>query len=373
MNEDLILKMVVPYLKNNELTYDDFEIIFSMLSRKEQYAVTEILENHQIELVDAYTVSVTDTVMQTKLSDDELEDKTDEFEILYDENLFADDVSNEQNQEQVESGSLKIRGKVFLSNKALIKMIQEGDAQAKQDLCVKNRGLVDKIVNIYKHMINNKLDFEDLEQAGMVGLISAAERFDFSFETEFSTYATWWIKQKIIREIEDNGYSVRIPVHVMEKILKVMRTDSQHRDVTNYDERMKLISQETMIPVDNVINYIGLYHKFIQISSLDLPVGEEEETPLLDLIPDEGTLSVEEIVERDELKELINEAISTLKPREQEIIKLRFGFEDGVTKTLEEIGKEYGVTRERIRQIEEKALRKLGQPSKRKKFKDYLE
>lgn len=211
MNKNIVLGMVAPYLHDKELTYDEFEKIFNMLSKQEQYAVIDILNTSQIELVDFYSDSSDD---EQELDVDDTD--VDEFELLYDDELFSDiDSKDDQTGDYSEVGNgneyLKIRKNITLSNKSLIRMIQNGDAQAKQDLCIKNRGLVDKWVGVYQHYLRNKLDFEDLEQAGMLGMVKAAEKFDLNLGTEFSTYAVWWIKQAITREILDNGYTIRIP------------------------------------------------------------------------------------------------------------------------------------------------------------------
>ena len=203
MNEKIILGMVQPYLEDHKITYDEFDKIFDMLSIKEQYGVLSILENNGIELV------------EEKATKDEADiDVTQEqsFEILYDEDLFLDDYELENNEsddddEEDEDGVdeneikrdkqeiLKVRKVIKMSNETLIGLVQEGNAQAKQDLCIKNRGLVDKSVNRYMKIAGNKLDFEDLEQIGMLGMLKAAEKFDFSMGTTFSTYATYWINQ----------------------------------------------------------------------------------------------------------------------------------------------------------------------------------
>ena len=368
MNENIIMGMVAPYLKGNALTYHEFEQIFSMLSLQEQYGVLELLDKKNIELVDSHQASNNTT--------GDLSDK-DEFELLYDEGLFTDDEFDSEgfkkSKVEGETEYLKIRKKVHLSNRTLIRMIQEGDAQAKQDLCVANHGLVKKWVNIYQHVFGNKMDFEDLEQAGMIGMIKAAEKFDLKMGTEFSTYAVWWIKQAITREIQDNGYTIRIPVHRMEQIQKVMRLDSKYASVEDYQKRVRLISNETGMPVALVEDCMRLFYQFIRTTSLDLPVGEEEDTTLGELVQQECEISVEDTVVATMLRAQLEELLDTLTDRERKVLMLRYGLLDGRARTLEEVGREFNLTRERIRQIESKALRKLRHPSRSRKLRDYLD
>lgn len=371
MNESIILDMVTPYLQENSLTYREFEQIFSMLSLHEQYGVLEILDKNNIALVDSHhTIEESNGPTGT-------ESDNDEVELVYNDDLFTDAVSApEKNKAEAgteKTGFLRVREKIFLPQRTLIKMIQEGDSQAKQDLCLANQGLVDKWVNIYQRFFGNKMDFEDLEQAGMLGMIKAAERFDLDKGTEFSTYAVWWIKQSITREIQDNGYTIRIPVHRMDQIQKVMRLDSKHAEEADYNKRVQLISEETGMPVALVEDCMRLFHQFIRTTSLDLPIGEDEDTSLGEMIPKETEMSVVDTVASKMLKEQLNAVLDTLTPREQKVLILRFGLDDGKARTLEEIGEKFGVTRERIRQIEAKALRKLRHPSRSHKLRDYLD
>mgnify|MGYP002626536105 CR=1 FL=1 len=371
MNESIIMGMVAPYLKGDALTYREFERIFSMLSLQEQYGVLEILDKNNIELVESH--NATEKTDQPK----EESIEKDKFELLYDDDLFSDASTDPKTSktkaDESETQYTIVRKKVHLSTRTLIKMIQDGDAQAKQDLCVANHGLVDKWVNVYQHVFGNKMDFEDLEQAGMLGMIKAAEKFDLNMGTEFSTYASWWIKQAITREIQDNGYTIRIPVHRMEQIQKVMRLDSKYAAEADYQKRIKLISDETRMPVALVEDCMRLFYQFVRTTSLDLPIGEDEDTPLGELVQQEDEISIEDTVAAKLLREQLEEALDTLTDREQKVLRLRFGLLDGRARTLEEVGREFNVTRERIRQIEAKALRKLRHPSRSRKLKDYLD
>ena len=372
MNENLILGMVAPYVKGNAITYYDFSQLFNMLSPEEKDSVRDILNKNQIELIDRHALSDIGEKPENKNSE------STEFEILYDEELFFDDYTDDDEQiTKVKIGEsqpefLKIREKIRLSNKTLIKMIQEGDSQAKQDLCVKNAGLVNKWASIYMYSFGNKMGFEDLQQAGMLGLIKAAEKFDLKLGTEFSTYAVWWIKQSITREIQDNGFTIRIPVHRMEKIYKVVRLDSQFAYEKEYNKRVRLISRSSGMPLDLVEDCLTLFHQFVRTTSLDLPIGEDKENSLGEFIPHEKGMSVEDIAIQNALRERISEALQTLTVREQQVLKLRFGLDDGEERTLEEVGQIMGVTRERIRQIEAKALRKLKKSPRSKNLEDFL-
>lgn len=371
MDERLIIGMVTPYLKEKELTYNEFEHIFSMLSLKEQYDVVNVLNNNSIVLVDNYQdADKSDTEFADNYETDE-----DEFELLYDYDLFSQNVQENENFERKgipKEIYVKERKIINLSNRTLIRLIQDGDEQAKQDLCVKNRGLVDKWAYIYQHVMKNKMDLEDLRQVGMMGMIKAAERFDLDMGTEFSTYAVWWIRQAITREITDSGYTIRIPVHKMEQIHSVMRLDAKYTNESDYSSRIKLISENTNLDIKTVEECIFLYHQIIGASSLDLPVGEDEDTTLGDYVPYENGPSVEDIVSVGALKESIMEVLHTLSEREQEIICMRYGLDDGREKTLEEVGRKYGITRERVRQIEERVLKKLRLRSNRIGLNEFL-
>lgn len=368
MDEKIIMGMVTPYLKGQALTYQEFEQIFSMLSLHEKYGITEILYKNQIELVDSHKDAYEER--ESKQTSDNGEEK---FELLYKNDLFADNNDYDDQKDKVDYEEhkvehLKYRSKVHLSNRVLIGMLQEGNAQAKQDLCTKNHGLVDKWAQKYHRVCGNTMDFEDLVQAGMLGMIKAAERFDLNAGTEFSTYAVCWIKQAITREIMDHGYTIRIPVHRLEQIKKVIRLDSKFASETDYSKRIALISKSSGMPVELVEDCMRIFYQFIRVTSLDLPVGEDEDVTLGEMIPYEGEMSVEDVVTQQMIREQLEEALDTLTPREEKVLRLRFGLDDGRERTLEEVGQNFGVTRERIRQIEAKAFRKLRHPSRSRKI-----
>ncbi len=371
MNEQIIVRMAQPYVKNGSITYEEFDHIYEMLSLKEKYAVVEILYNNSIDLIDAddqvcgekFVLDVDDDVYDG--SEDEAID--DNFEVLYDVGLFRDTGFKERKPETVVVNKV-----IKQSNEILCVMIQQGNLQAKQDLCVKNKKLVDKYVLVYEKRYRHRIDFDDLEQVGFIGLIKAAKKFDISMGNSFSTYAVWWIKQAITREIMDHGFVIRIPVHMMERISKVATIENRFSEL-NRDERIAKVKDETGYPEKWVRECMNLKEYVLTYSSLNVPIGEDETTELGEVIPDDGVIPIDEMIENRELRRILDEILDTLTPREKEIIRLRFGLEDNQPRTLEEVGKIFNVTRERIRQIESKALRKLRHPSRSRKVKSFID
>ena len=249
----------------------------------------------------------------------------------------------------------------------LARRMGEGDASAKNDLVEANLRLV---VSIAKRYVGKGMFFLDLIQEGNLGLMKAAEKFDYSKGYKFSTYATWWIRQAISRAIADQSRTIRIPVHMVETIHKVSRSQRELLQKYGREATTEEIASDIGMSPDKVREIMKISQDPV---SLETPIGEADDSHLGDFIPDDDNPTPEDAASYQLLREQLNEVLHTLSPREEKVLKLRFGLEDGRTRTLEEVGQEFQITRERIRQIEAKALRKIRHPSRSKRLKDFLE
>ena len=293
-----------------------------------------------------------------------------------DENLNVDDLESSLSTDGIAIDDpvkiyLKEIGRVPLlsmeEDKQLAERMAQGDTNAKKRLCEANLRLV---VSIAKKFVGRGMQFLDLIQEGNLGLLKAVEKFDYNKGFKFSTYATWWIRQAITRAIADQARTIRIPVHMVETITKVKKASSQLLHETGHDPTTEEIAERLEMPVERIQEIIRIAQDPV---SLETPIGEEEDSHLGDFIQDDDAPAPADAASLMLLKEQLNEVLSTLSDREARVLRLRFGLEDGRARTLEEVGKEFDVTRERIRQIEAKALRKLRHPSRSKKVKDFLD
>ena len=349
--------------KKNVLEYQEINDFFSDMTLEEDQfdRILETLEQNNVDVL-----RITD--------DDDVDDEeillSAEEEDLDMENLdlsIPDSISIEDPVRMY----LKEIGKVPLLSAEeeidLAKKMELGDQEAKKRLAEANLRLV---VSIAKRYVGRGMLFLDLIQEGNLGLIKAVEKFDYRKGYKFSTYATWWIRQAITRAIADQARTIRIPVHMVETINKLIRVSRQLLQELGREPSPEEIAEEMNMPVDRVREIMKISQEPV---SLETPIGEEEDSHLGDFLPDDNVPVPADAAAFTLLKEQLVEVLGTLTEREQKVLRLRFGLDDGRARTLEEVGKEFNVTRERIRQIEAKALRKLRHPSRSRKLKDYLD
>lgn len=310
--------------------------------------------------------------LNIEIVDDTAEDET----IQENETELVDDLETSLSTEGISIDDpvkiyLKEIGRVPLltpeEETELAKRMTEGDKEAKKRLTEANLRLV---VSIAKKYVGRGMQFLDLIQEGNLGLLKAVDKFDYTKGFKFSTYATWWIRQAITRAIADQARTIRIPVHMVETITKVRKTSSQLLHETGHDPTAEEIAERLDMTPEKVREIMRIAQDPV---SLETPIGEEEDSHLGDFIPDDDAPAPADAASNMLLKEQLNEVLDTLTEREAKVLRLRFGLDDGHPRTLEEVGKEFNVTRERIRQIEAKALRKLRHPSRSKKVKDFLD
>jgi len=346
----VVKKLIEKGKKTNTLTYKEImdELEEIDLSPDQIEKIYEVLESMGIEVIGEVPETETEDLNTVDLS--------------VPEGIAIDDPVRMY---------LKEIGKVPLLSPdeeiSLAQRIEEGDQVARKRLAEANLRLV---VSIAKRYVGRGMLFLDLIQEGNLGLIKAVEKFDYRKGFKFSTYATWWIRQAITRAIADQARTIRIPVHMVETINKLIRVSRQLLQELGREPQAEEIAKMMEMPVDKVREIMKIAQEPV---SLETPIGEEEDSHLGDFIPDDEATAPAEAAAFTMLKEQLINVLDTLTPREEKVLRLRFGLDDGRARTLEEVGKEFNVTRERIRQIEAKALRKLRHPSRSKKLKDYLD
>ncbi|WP_297134580.1 RNA polymerase sigma factor RpoD [Terrisporobacter sp.] len=362
----LTLDEIMGAFSDTELDKDKVENLYETLGN----LGIEVLETKSEKVAIDFSVEDDDLTLDIENLDDDIDEsikkeediEMDKLDLSLPKGISIDDPVRMYLKEIGKIPLLKPHEEVELAKRML-----EGDEIAKQRLVEANLRLV---VSIAKRYVGRGMLFLDLIQEGNLGLIKAVEKFDYERGFKFSTYATWWIRQAITRAIADQARTIRIPVHMVETINKLIRVSRQLLQELGRDPKPEEIAKEMEMSEEKVREIMKIAQDPV---SLETPIGEEEDSHLGDFIPDEDALAPAEAAAYSLLKDQIEEVLGSLNEREQKVLKLRFGLEDGRARTLEEVGKEFDVTRERIRQIEAKALRKLRHPSRSKKLRDYLD
>ena len=366
-SEKLVELLELAKKKKNVLEYQEISDFFKDQSLEVEQ-MEKVLDFLEASGVDVLRISgndeelILDDDADIEKMDDEEEIELDKIDLSVPEGVSIEDPVRMY---------LKEIGKVILLTAdeeiELAKRMEQGDEEAKKRLAEANLRLV---VSIAKRYVGRGMLFLDLIQEGNLGLIKAVEKFDYRKGYKFSTYATWWIRQAITRAIADQARTIRIPVHMVETINKLIRVSRQLLQELGREPTPEEIAEEMKMPVDRVREILKISQEPV---SLETPIGEEEDSHLGDFIQDDNVPVPADAAAFTLLKEQLIEVLGTLTEREQKVLRLRFGLDDGRARTLEEVGKEFNVTRERIRQIEAKALRKLRHPSRSRKLKDYLD
>ena len=356
--KEKVEKIIKKAKEKGKITYGELALELNDVNQEQIEKVFDVMEEMGVDVLK-----------------DDFDDEPNEEDLKEVESLKLDEITQEDTFEGInvddpvrmylrEIGRIKLL--TYDQELDLAKRILDGDEEAKQELAEANLRLV---VSIAKKYVGRGMLFLDLIQEGNMGLIKAVEKFDYTKGFKFSTYATWWIRQSITRAIADQARTIRIPVHMVETINKLIRTSRHLLQKLGREPSPEELSKELEMPIDKVMEIQKIAQDPV---SLETPIGEEDDSHLGDFIQDEDSPAPQDAAAYTLLKEQLAEVMQTLTPREAKVLRLRFGLDDGKARTLEEVGKEFDVTRERIRQIEAKALRKLRHPSRSKKLKDYM-